>query len=257
MKIRVAILALTLMFGQNVFADDPVVVVVDPENLNGWFSLNQAGSASVTIGTTQGYGIGTGSLEYLGMDSSDDRAEAGRIMVGSLSGISGIGYFFYSDSVQAAALKIEYWSPTHFGTLNWEPANNGSPSTGQWNSSGNASGGNWWTTESLNGGTEGGQTDQRTLADWVTELGDPGTTLLRIGAGSGWSSAVTTYADLVWVDRTNEYVQWDFETQAPAPLPPRPPQAKSSPIPTAGTWALIIMTLGLAFFGFRRIRKTA
>jgi hypothetical protein len=248
-KLHVSVIGALLLIAAVTVNAAVALVTVTAEEPDGWFGMDQAGAATGALTTTQPYGPGgTGSLEFTTSGSTTDIINAARIPLTRFNEITSVAYDFYStDATVAPSLKIQYWSPQRFGTLVYEPYNNGAYSINTWTPT-NASAGMWWSTESGFGGD-----DRRPFSEWITEIGDVPVTFLQTGVGSGWSTAMTGHVDLVTLGINGNATTWDFEDEGP--LPPQP-EERTSGIPTLSQWALILMALmigGLAFKNRKRI----
>jgi hypothetical protein len=246
-KLHVSVIGALLLIAAVTVNAAVALVTVTAEDPGGWFGMDQAGAATGAITTTEPYGPGnTGSLEFTTSGNPADIINAARIPLARFNEITSVAYDFYStDKTVAPSIKIQYWNPQRFGTLVYEPVNNGGFVAGAWTFA-NASAGMWWSTEF-------GQVDLRSFADWKTEIGDVPVTFLQTGVGSGWSQAMTGHVDMVTLGINGDATTWDFE--GAAPLPPQP-EVPSSSIPTLSQWALILMALmigGLAFRSRKRI----
>jgi hypothetical protein len=248
-KLHVSVIGALLLIAAVTVNASAVLVTVTAEEPDGWFGMDQAGAATGALTTTQPYPSGgTGSLEFTTSGDQADIINAARIPLIRFNEITSVAYDFYSsDGTVAPALKIQYWNPTRFGTLVYEPYVSANPaySIDTWTYA-NASAGTWWSTEF-------GQTDLRLFADWITEIGDVPVTFLQTGVGSGWSTAMTGHVDMVTLGVNGNATTWDFEGEAP--LPPQP-EVPSRSVPTLSQWALILMALmigGLAFRSRKRI----
>lgn len=191
-----------------------VTVTVDDINKEGWFGMDQAGSATGAITETNPHGTGnTGSLEFTTSGSAEDIINAARIPLVAMNEIDAIGYDFWSDNTTVApVLRLQYWNLTRFGTLSYEPINQGAYPTNTWVTVDGASG-LWWSTEF-------GQGDKRTLAQWQADIGDTPVTFLQTGVGSGWTQVMTGNVDMVHLQTATTNTVWDFEGVAPLPPPP-------------------------------------
>lgn len=191
-----------------------VTVTVDDINKEGWFGMDKAGAATGAITETNPHGTGnTGSLEFTNSGSPEDIINAARIPLVAMNEIDAIGYDFWSDNATVApALKLQYWNPTRFGTLVYEPINQGAYPINTWVTVDGASG-LWWSTEF-------GQGDKRTLAQWQADIGDIPVTFMQTGVGSGWTQAMTGHVDMVRLQDAATNTVWDFEYAAPLPPPP-------------------------------------
>jgi len=208
--------AATAIVGSPVPPIDLVTVTVDADNREGWFAMDQAGAATGAITETNPHGTGnTGSLELTTSGATEDIINVARVPLVPFNEIDAIGYDFYSNHATfAPALKIQYWDLTRFGTLQYEPINQGPFAINTWITVDGASG-MWWSTEF-------GQGDKRTLSQWKAEIGDTPVTFLQVGVGSGWGGlgAMTGHADMVHLQTATTNTVWDFEHAAP--LPPLP-----------------------------------
>jgi hypothetical protein len=219
-----------------------IAQVVTPDDPQGWFATDQAGSGTGTISDTQPRGAGTGSLEFTTSGSTADQVSAGRIPLIRLNDITAVGYDFYSDNGNfAPALKLAYFGAT-FGTLVYEPGENLPYTTNTWVSRPDVTGGNWWSTENPGG-------PRQTLAAWQASLGNPLVNFFKVGVGSGWNSATTGYADLVTLNGAT----WDFEATPAGTLPPGPVPARQ--VPTMSEWVLMLLALMLGLIVFARRKQ--
>ncbi len=234
-KLHVSVIGVLLLIAA--VTVNAAVVTVTAAAPDGWFGMDQAGSATGAITTTQPYGTGgTGSLEFTTSGNPADIINAARIPLARFNEITSVAYDFYStDATVAPAIKIQYWNPQRFGTLVYEPTNNPPPhSINTWEPT-DAYAGLWWTTESgfL-------QSDLRSFAAWKAELGNVPVTFLQTGVGSGWGTAMTGHVDMVTLGINGSETTWDFEGEAV--LPPQPPTpVKSQSVPATPIWVLALL----------------
>ncbi|GHD20926.1 hypothetical protein GCM10007052_31090 [Halioglobus japonicus] len=197
------------------------LVTIEPGSPGGWFpGSGNTGTGSLSTNNPHGTG-GNGSLELI-LDGSDGQiVNATRIPILTLHDITKINWDAATNSSNVPVPKVEYWSPTAFGTLFPQPLH---PGDGSWQTYDGMTL-QWFTTQA-------GYPASRTFAEWQAELGDVRVNFFSVGIGSssGAVAATTAYIDMVSLNATT----WDFEGDAPLPPVPEADVAVVKTLDSAG-----------------------